>query len=69
MDIFDNINRLASYALAAGLIEEEDVVFAKNRLLMELGLDGFDGMEKAVELPLVEKGDLEAILSEILQRL
>lgn len=66
MDIFDNINRLASYALAAGLIEEEDVVFAKNRLLMELGLDGFDGMEKAGELPRVEKGDLEAILSEIL---
>ena len=66
MDIFDNINRLASYALAVGLIEEEDVVFAKNRLLMELGLDGFDGMEKAGELPRVEKGELEAILSEIL---
>ncbi len=66
MDIFDNVNRLASYGLSTGLIKEEDLVFVKNRLLMELGIDGYENAEQASSIPSVSIGDLEEILKEIL---
>ncbi len=66
MNIFENINRLTAYGLKTGLIEEEDAVFVKNQLLMNLSLDGFDEASPSGELPDVTEGDLENILSEIL---
>lgn len=66
MNIFNEINRLASYALATGLIEKEDLIFAKNSLLGILHLDGFENSEQAAEIPEVKPEDLEDILSNIL---
>ena len=58
--IYDEINALAAYGLERGLIEPEDEIWARNRLLDVLSLDGFEPTgEKAGE-------DLEAILKAIL---
>ena len=58
--IYDEINALAAYGLEKGLIAPEDEIWARNRLLDILGLDGFE--------PTLERGekDLEAILKAIL---
>ena len=61
MTIFQNINRLVSYALKTGLIAKEDVTYAQNRLLELFRLDGFDGAETP-KLPAVKTSDLEGIL-------
>ena len=45
------ISQLVEYAVRHGLIEEGDRVWASNRLLEALGLDGFDGLEPVDELP------------------
>ena len=66
MSVFENINRLVSYGLKTGLIENDDVIFAKNQLLMTLSLDGFESSEQAAELPAVSVDDLEDILSGLL---
>ena len=66
MNIYENISRLASYGVRTGLIEREDVAFVKNRLLSELGLDGFENDDEANSLPEVSVDDLEEILSEML---
>ena len=66
MSIFDDINRLASYGLKTGLIENEDLIYVKNQLLAALGLDGFENAEQALALPEVEVSDLEDILKNIL---
>ncbi|MCR5046794.1 MAG: UDP-glucose--hexose-1-phosphate uridylyltransferase [Treponema sp.] len=65
MTIYQNINRLVSYALKTGLITKEDVVYSQNRLLELFKLDGFEkaGDEK---LPSVKTNDLENILQELL---
>ena len=42
MTIFENIRRLALYALKNGLIEKEDLIFTQNRLLELFKLDGFE---------------------------
>ena len=42
MTVFQNINRLVSYALKTGLIAKEDATYAQNRLLELFRLDGFD---------------------------
>ena len=42
MTIFENINRLTSYALLNGLITEDDVIYTQNRLLELFKLDGFE---------------------------
>ena len=57
---YDEINALVAYGLDKGLIESSDAVWARNRILDILGLDGF---EPAGERP----GEgLEAILKAIL---
>lgn len=66
MSIFDDVNRLVSYGLTTGLIEKDDVIFAKNQLLMHLGLDGFETQAQAEALPAVRVDDLEAILKNLL---
>ncbi len=54
------ISQLVEYAVRHGLIEEGDRVWASNRLLEALGLDGFDGLEPVDELP-----ELQAILDDL----
>ena len=66
MSIFTEINRLVSYGLNTHLIQNDDVIFAKNQLLLLLGLDGFETDEDAASLPNVEVSDLEDILKNIL---
>ncbi len=66
MTIYDNINRLAAYGLATGLIESDDVIYVKNMLLNQLGLDGFENQNQAQDLPCVKTDDLKDILDEIL---
>ena len=66
MSIFDDVNRLVAYGLTTGLIEKDDVIFAKNQLLMHLGLDGFETQAQAEALPAVRVDDLEAILKNLL---
>ena len=63
MTIFQNINRLVSYALKTGLIAKEDITYTQNRLLELFRLDGFEDAEK---LPAVRVSDLENILKELL---
>lgn len=65
MTIFQNINRLVSYALKTGLIAKEDVTYTQNRLLELFRLDGFEGAETP-KLPAVKTSDLEGILKELL---
>ena len=58
--IYDEINALLAYGLEKGLIGAEDEIWARNRILDELGLDGFEPAgERSGE-------DLEAILKAIL---
>ena len=66
MSIFTEINRLVSYGLNTHLIQNDDVIFAKNQLLLLLGLDGFETDEDAASLLNVEVSDLEDILKNIL---
>ena len=66
MSVFDDVNRLVSYGVTTGLIEKEDAVFAKNQLLMHLGLDGFESEAQAGELMTVSVDDLEDILKKLL---
>lgn len=65
MTIYQNINRLVSYALKNSLITKEDIIYTQNRLLELFRLDGFEtpGFD---ELPEVKTEDLENILSELL---
>lgn len=66
MTIFENINRLVSYALNNSLITKEDVIYTKNKLLELFRLDGFENEEQADSLPEVKTEDLEQILKEML---
>ena len=66
MSIYHEINRLASYGLATGLIQNDDVIFVKNQLLLLLHLEGFENDNEASELPFVQISDLEDILKNIL---
>jgi UDPglucose--hexose-1-phosphate uridylyltransferase len=66
MKIYENINRLTSYALTTGLIDKEDVIYTKNRLLELFQLEGFENDEDASALPPVEVTDLETILKELM---
>ena len=40
--IFKDIDRLVSYGLKTGLIEEEDRIYTVNRLLELLGLEDYE---------------------------
>lgn len=66
MTIFENINRLVSYALNNFLITKEDIIYTKNKLLELFRLDGFENDEQAASLPAVKTEELEEILKEML---
>ena len=66
MTIYENINRLTSYALLNSLITKQDVIYTKNRLLELFHLDGFENDEQAAALPEVKTDELEGILKELL---
>ena len=58
--IYDEINALVHYGLEKGLIEPADEIWARNRMLDVLGLDGFEPAGETAGQ------DLEAILGAIL---
>ena len=62
MDIYNCINKLVSYGLVCGLIEKEDIIFVKNRLLAFLNLSGFPDSNDN-EVPECKIDELEEILS------
>lgn len=67
MTIFENINRLTSYALITNLITLDDVIFTQNRLLELFKLDGFDSPDQQnINPESVKIEDLESILNELL---
>ncbi|MBR5096465.1 MAG: galactose-1-phosphate uridylyltransferase, partial [Treponema sp.] len=66
MTVYQNINRLVSYALKTGLITKEDITYTQNRLLELLRLDAFEEGFDAEKVPAVRVGDLEEILRELL---
>ncbi len=51
----ESVNKLVAYALATGLIEKEDIIYAVNSVLLNLGLDSAD----------YEIADIEALAGEI----
>ncbi len=51
----ESVNKLVAYALATGLIEREDIIYAVNSILLNLGLDSAD----------YEIADIEALAGEI----
>ena len=65
MTIFENINRLTSYALSTNLISPDDIIYTQNKLLELFKLDGFETPE-ADKLPEVKTEELEDILKELL---
>lgn len=65
MTIFENINRLTSYALSTNLIFPDDIIYTQNKLLELFKLDGFETPE-ADKLPEVKTEELEYILKELL---
>ncbi|OJF77455.1 MAG: galactose-1-phosphate uridylyltransferase [Treponema sp. CETP13] len=67
MTIYQNINRLVSYALETELITREDIIYTQNKLLDLFKLDGFASYEEAKKLPIVQIPDLENILAELLE--
>ena len=55
MDIQSAINNLVAYALKQGLIEKEDIIYAINSILIDLGIDAAD----------YETSDIEALAKEL----
>ena len=55
MDIQSAINNLVAYALKQGLIEKEDIIYAINSILIDLGIDAAD----------YEASDIEALAKEL----
>ena len=66
MTVYENINSLVGYALGAGLIEEDDIIYTKNRLLELFNLSGFEDQAQAENVPSVKIEELETILSGLL---
>lgn len=66
MTIFQNINRLTSYALNNSLIAKDDIIYTQNKLLELFHLDGFESAEDTVLPDNVKTEDLENILQEML---
>ncbi len=67
------VNRLVAYGLSTGLIEEEDIIYTVNSLLIQLGLDSAEYdtdliRAMAGEVPTDEK-ELSAYLEEVLKEL
>jgi len=63
MTIYENINRLTSYALLNSLITKQDVIYTKNRLLELFQLDGFEN--NAISMSSNAKNKLEDGLNEL----
>ena len=59
--IFKDIDRLVSYGLKTGLIEEEDRIYTVNRLLELLGLEDYEPTGAQAEV-----SELEDILKNLL---
>ena len=59
--IDNSIEKLVNYAMRAGLIEEEDRVWAENALLAALGLESFERPER-----IGGPDELESILAELI---
>ena len=57
----EQVEGLLRYAVAAGLLDERDVVYARNQLLDLLQLEGYDPAEVAAA-----EGDLEQLLGQLL---
>ena len=66
MTVYENINALVGYALTTGLIEEDDIIYTKNRLLELFNLNGFEDQAQAENVPSVKIEELETILSGLL---
>lgn len=66
MTVYENINALVGYALGAGLIEEDDIIYTKNCLLELFNLSGFEDQAQAENVPSVKIEELETILSGLL---
>ena len=65
MTVYENINALVGYARTTELIEEDDIIYTKNRLLELFHLDGFENNAQAENVPLVKTEELESILSAL----
>lgn len=66
MTIYENINALTGYALTAGLIQKDDVIYTRNRLLELFKLDSYECDLPVDEVPAVPVQQLESILSELM---
>ena len=66
MDIYQNINALASYGLTTNLIQQEDLIYVQNQLLAIFGLEGFEDPAQAQTIPNVKVEQLEEILKNLL---
>jgi UDPglucose--hexose-1-phosphate uridylyltransferase len=67
MSIYELINALTGYGVTTGLVDSDDVIFTKNRLLELFALDGFESLQQAADLPKTSVFDLPAILSGMLE--
>jgi len=66
MNIYESVNKLVSYGVETGLVEKEDVIYTKNRLLELFNLEGYENDEQSQALPSVKAEDLESILKELM---
>ena len=66
MNIFENINALVGYGLSCGLINEEDSVYTRNRIMEVLKIDDFPAEYICDSVPKTKVSELEKILSEVL---
>ena len=66
MTVYENINALVGYAITTSLIQEDDIIYTKNRLLELFRLDGFESQEQAASVPKVKTEELEQILAGLL---
>ena len=66
MTVFESIDSLVGYGLSTGLIEEDDIVYARNRILEVLKLDSYESKDAACSVPAVKTEELEQILKSLL---
>lgn len=59
--IYESIKKLVTYGLETGLIENEDVIYTRNKIMDALGLDDYEEPEATYS-----DVELEGVLSEIL---
>ncbi|WP_240371159.1 UDP-glucose--hexose-1-phosphate uridylyltransferase [Anoxybacteroides rupiense] len=62
MNIYEAIEQLVQYGVAKGLIQREDVIYVRNRLLATLGLEEWHPSEELPPLPSSPSPILAAIL-------